>query len=184
MTTSYKNFWALNVDEAVVAGILRGAAGKNPEVFMPLNAQMKGIDLVLVNTERRKIALIQVKGSRAYEPRHSETKRFGEGSGGWFYFPARVIQNSVADYFIFLIYVLEQTPATGRRGIVPHTITIPTRTLRKLVERHKKLHGGKYSFYFRINPAKEEAVDDRDKVYMVSEYLDEKGILKVIKSLK
>ena len=61
MSHAYKNFWSLNTDEAVVTGILRGSTEKNTEVLMPINAQMKDIDLVLYNVENRKNITIQVK---------------------------------------------------------------------------------------------------------------------------
>jgi hypothetical protein len=43
MNKSYKNFWSLNTDEAVVTGILRDETPKEVEVLMPLNAQMKAL---------------------------------------------------------------------------------------------------------------------------------------------
>ena len=82
MGKAYKNFWSLNTDEAVVAGILRDETTKNIEVLFPLNAQMKGVDLVLMNIENKKSVTVQIKGSRAYEPRKSEIKKYGAGSAG------------------------------------------------------------------------------------------------------
>ncbi len=82
MGVSYKNFWSLNTDEAVVAGILRNKTKKEIEVLMPLNAQMKGVDLYLINTKTKKVATIQVKGSRAYEPQIREVREYGHGSAG------------------------------------------------------------------------------------------------------
>ena len=75
MGIAYKNFWSLNTDEAVVAGILRNATSKDVEVLMPLNAQMKGVDLYLLNIKTKNIITIQVKGSRAYEPQKAEAKK-------------------------------------------------------------------------------------------------------------
>ena len=46
--TAYKNFWSLNTDEAVVTGILREHTPKEIDVLMPINAQMKDIDLGLL----------------------------------------------------------------------------------------------------------------------------------------
>lgn len=54
MGVAYKNFWSLNTDEAVVSGILRDQTNKNLEVLMPMNAQMKGVDLVLMNVDTKK----------------------------------------------------------------------------------------------------------------------------------
>lgn len=185
MGKAYKNFWSLNVDEAIVSGILRDATPKNIEVFMPLNAQMKDIDLIIMNTKNKRTLTIQVKGSRAYEPKRNEIKKFRDGSSGWFFFPKKSIEKSTADYFIFLIYVLEDFLKTGRRRIMPHTIIIPTKEIKRLCKKYKIAHGNKrYSFDFWINPLKKQAFDTRDKKYYVNKYLDKEGINKLIHSLK
>jgi hypothetical protein len=68
MTKSYKNFWSLNTDEAVVSTLIRDFFDKNNvEVFMPLNAQMKDIDLILINMESQKVISLQVKGSKGFD---------------------------------------------------------------------------------------------------------------------
>ena len=77
MGIAYKNFWSLNTDEAVVSGILRDQTDKNIEVLMPMNAQMKGVDLVLMNVNTKKAITIQVKGSKAFEPKKNELKLVG-----------------------------------------------------------------------------------------------------------
>lgn len=184
MGKAYKNFWSLNTDEAVVTGILRDETHKNFEVLMPINAQMKNVDLVLMNMKNKKIATIQVKGSRAYEPRENEVKKFGDGSGGWFFFHKKLIHNSTADYFIFLVYILSQSKKTGRRHIRPHTITIPTKQLQELCKKYKKATSDRYSFYFWINPTEKRAFDWRDKNYDVSGYLDNRGFEKLNRKLK
>lgn len=177
MGCSYKNFWSLNTDEAVVIGILRNSIQKNMEVLIPLNAQMKDVDLVLMDMIGKKTFKIQVKGSRAYEPKKSEILKYGNGSCGWFYFEKDVIFKSTADYFIFLIYVLEEDKKIGRRIIAPHILTIPTDELKELCEKHKKTgKGNRYNFFFWINPYKKEALEFRDKKYDVSKYLDKKGL--------
>ena len=184
MGKAYKNFWSLNTDEAVVTGILRSETSKGVEVLMPINAQMKGIDLVLMNIATKKSISIQVKGSKAYEPTKKESDKFGFGSTGWFFLHMDVIQKATADYFIFLVYVIEQSLKTGRRHIKPHTITIPTAKIKELSEKYKKPHPNNYSFYFWVNPEKEEAFDFKDTLYDVSEYLDSKGFEKIGLELK
>jgi hypothetical protein len=177
MGKAYKNFWSLNTDEAVVAGILRYETGKDIEVFMPLNAQMKGIDLVLINQKNKKIVSVQVKGSRAYDPNKSQIKKYGEGSAGWFYFSKDVIDKAIADYFIFLVYVIDVSLKEGRRVITPHTITIPTKKLKELVNKNKKLSKNRYNFFLWVNP-KEKIVFDfrqKDKIYHFSDFLDKSG---------
>lgn len=175
MGRAYKNFWSLNTDEAVVTGILRENASKDADVLMPINAQMKDIDLVLMNFKNRKTATIQVKGSKAYEPTKNETKKNGEGSNGWFFLKEEVVHESKADYFIFLVYVISEDKKDGRRYIEPHTITIPTSKLKELCLKYKKPHPDRYSFYFWVNLNKKVAFDWRDEQYDLTEYLDKTG---------
>ena len=181
MGISYKNFWSLNPDEAVVTGILRNFFKKEVGVFMPLDAQFKNIDLILINLKNRKSATLQVKGSRAYEPKKSETKRFGYGSAGWFYLKEETIMKCGADYFIFLVYVLRDDPEKGRRHTEPHIIIIGTKELQKIVS-NKNLLGGRYSFFIWINPKEKQAFDFREEksnVINLSDYLNENGLVRL-----
>ncbi|MBF0523358.1 MAG: hypothetical protein HQL24_09940 [Candidatus Omnitrophica bacterium] len=176
MGRAYKNFWSLNVDEAVVTGILRDNLNKNVAVFMPASAQMKNVDLALINVVSKKIITVQVKGSRAYEPRKSEVANFGEGSAGWFLLKSSVIHDCSADFFIFLIYVLEENKKSGRRDIVPHTITIPAQELQRLCLLHKrKAKGNRYNLIIWINPKKKKAFDTQDRRFDLSDFLDNSG---------
>ncbi len=183
MGIAYKNFWSLNTDEAVVTGLLRNYTPKNVEVLMPINAQMKDIDLVLMNVSNKKLKTIQVKGSKAYEPKKKEVKMFGDGSTGWFFLKKDIIHRSEADYFIFLVYVITEDKKTGRRIIENHTITIPTKKLQGLCKKYKTPHPDRYSFYFWVNPQKKIAFEFRDKKFDVTEYLDKKGFDKLNKNM-
>ena len=102
---SYRNFWSLNTDEAVVTGILRDETSKDVEVIMPINAQMKDIDLVLMNmkNKRKRYTTIQVKGSKAFEGSPTQILNYGYGSYGFIDVPSKAIESSIADYFIFII---------------------------------------------------------------------------------
>ncbi len=172
---AYKNFWSLNTDEAIVSGILRDKTDKNLEVLMPMNAQMKGVDLVLMNVLTKKSITIQVKGSKAFEPKPSLIKKCGYGSNGWFFLNKDVVMAATADYFIFLIYVIEENEKIGRRTLSPHSVVIPTSKLQELTRSYKRIHGVGYSYYLWVNPKSKEAFDFRDEKYYVSEYLDQKG---------
>ncbi len=193
MTVSFKNFWSLNTDEAVVTGLLRDAVTKDVEVLMPLNTQMKGVDLVIMNVKTKKVITLQVKGSKAYEPGEESTAVYGDGSTGWFFLNTDTIHKATADYFIFLVYVIEQSSRTGRRYIKPHTITIPVEVLSILSKKHKTPHkvksgGSRYSYYLWVNPSEKKAYDVREakegNKYDVSEYLDEKGFEKLNRILE
>ncbi|PJA90302.1 MAG: hypothetical protein CO137_00590 [Candidatus Magasanikbacteria bacterium CG_4_9_14_3_um_filter_32_9] len=183
MGIAYKNFWSLNTDEAVVSGILRDQTDKNIEVLMPMNAQMKGVDLVLMNVNTKKAITIQVKGSKAFEPKKNELKLYGHGNIGWFFLDEKTILNATAEYFIFLVYIIEENVKIGRRTLSPHSIVIPTEKLQKLTREYKKIHGKRYSYYFWVNPKTKEAFDIRDKHFYVSEYLDEIGYEKLNKKV-
>ena len=130
---------------------------------MPMNSQMKDVDLFLMNITKKKSVSIQVKWSRAYEPKKSEIEKYGDGSAGRFFLKKDTIQKSTADYFIFLIYVIYEKSKLGRRIIEPHTITIPTKKLKQLCLKYKTPHPDRYSFYFRINPKKKIAFDFREE---------------------
>jgi len=154
---------------------------------MPLDAQFKDIDLILVNLKNRKTATLQVKGSRAYEPRKSETKRFGYGSAGWFYLKEETIMKCEADYFAFLVYVLRDNPEKGRRHTEPNIVIINTRELQKLCS-NKILSNKRYNFFIWINPKEKKSFDFREEnskgIIDLSSYLNENGLEKLRDSLK
>lgn len=179
MSVAYKNFWSLNTDEAVVCGILRNETVKNIEVLMPMNAQMKGIDLVLMNIDTKKAITIQVKGSRAYEPKKSELNKYGYGNCGWFRLNDKTVNGATADYFIFLVYIIEENEKIGRRTLSPHSIIIPTKKLQELTKKYKK----GFDYLFWVNPKAKEAFDIRDKQFFVNDYLDKVGFQKINKEL-
>jgi hypothetical protein len=182
---SYKNFWSLNTDEAIVSGILRSQTSDKMEILMPMNAQMKGIDLVLMNVKNKKATTIQVKGSRAYEPKKNDSKKYGQGNAGWFALERKTVFEASADFFCFLVYVIEEDTKIGRRILKPHIITIPTKKLQSLTKKHKgEITKGKYNYYFWVNPETKEALNTRDEVFYISEYLDEKGCLKLEEATK
>lgn len=155
---------------------------------MPLNSQMKDVDLILMNMNNKKSVSIQVKWSKAFEPGKKDTEKYWDGSLGWFFLKKDTIQEATSDYFVFLVYVIHQSIKTGRRTIKPHTLTIPTDILKTLCLKHKTPHPDRYSFYFWINPTRKTACDIREKDeenrYDVSDYLDVKGIKQMNDILK
>lgn len=185
MARSYKNFWSLNTDETVTVGLLRDATPKKLEVFFPANAQMKNIDLLLMNMENKKAATMQVKGSRAYEANKNVKKRYKIESVGWCQFKKDVIYKNTANYFIFLVYVIEEIEKAGRRTISPHILTIPTIELVELCDKYKKIgETGNLNFYFGIKPERKEALEFRDNKFDMSQYLNQSGTDKLIKTLQ
>ncbi|MCX6756249.1 MAG: hypothetical protein NTX85_02835, partial [Candidatus Nomurabacteria bacterium] len=186
------NFWSLNTDEAVVTGILRSNLNKDVEVFMPLNSQMKDVDLALVNVKSKKTLTIQIKGSKAYKPTKSEINKHGQGSNTFISVKKEAIKNSTADYFIFLLHIIEQfdKDENGRLYIEPYTVIIPTKELINKLENYKNVSSsGAYRFYFWVNPRKSEVFEWRDlkiqdQYGYYNEFLDEKGFEKLNNNLK
>lgn len=157
-----KNFWSLNVDEALVADKLqRELKKRNYEVFFPVRSQLKDIDLIAFNLKTKKSYTIQVKGSRTYEPQEREVLRYGEGRASWITIKHDSIFNTKnhVDYFIFIIH-LEVKKAT-KRDIKLNYIVIPTLDLKKIVKKSQKLirGGKKYHFSFWINPKLNKVID-------------------------
>ena len=176
----------MNTDEVVVAGKLRDFFREDVEITMPLNAQLKDIDLVAVNLKNRKVATIQVKGSRAYEPSESEKDDFGDGSAGWFFLDQKKIEESTADFFVFLVYVIVEKEKQGRRYFEPHFITVKTERFNELCKQYKILHT-RYSFYIWISPAAKKAFDFRDEKARgrmdLSVYLDDRELEQIKREL-
>lgn len=181
---SIRNFWSLNQDEAVVSSLLRDNL-KDVEVYMPLNSQMKDIDLALIGSKNKKTITIQVKGSKTFKPEKKGIKEYGEGSGGWIQVKKDSIKNSVADYFVFQLYAIEQCDIEiGRLIVEPYVIIIPTKELIIKLEKYKNASkSGVYHFYFWVNPKKKEVFDYRDlknkgkgNSEHFDEFLNEKGL--------
>jgi|GEM_PF-767604 len=185
MGVAYKNFWSINTDEAVVAGHLRCFLPKHVEIFMPLNAQMRDVDLLAHNFRNKKTISIQVKGSRAYEPQKKEKEIYGDGSATWFMFKREVIDQSTADYFIFLHYIIEESISRGRRRIEPHLVIIPTTILKDKIRKNGYVvRGNRYALYTWVNPKTRKAFGIHKNNIDFTPYLDKKGIKVFIKELQ
>lgn len=186
---SYKNFWSLNVDEAVVAGKVQEAFRKQAHVFFPLNAQLKDVDLLITNLRNRKSISIQVKGSKAFEPSPSQIEKYGEGSVGWFFIPKGKIGKCSADYFIFLLHIISDDFSKGknRKRLTTHLLTIKPSALSRICSERKILHGN-YSFYIWVDPKRKRAFDFRDSnkkgIINLTKYLDETGLRQIRKQLR
>jgi hypothetical protein len=181
--TSYRNFWAMNVDEAIVAGNLQREFRGRAEVFFPLNAQLEGVDLLLVNLENKKAVSLQVKGSKAFVPQSRGDKmRYGSNSVGWFRIPKKNITKSRADYFVFLCHVFAPDQIKGRMVFATHMITVPSQRLRTICK--AKRPGRFVHFYMVVTP--EKTVSDRrqKKPIPFTEFLDARGLVPIWKKLK
>ncbi len=184
---SYKNFWSLNVDEAIVAGKLQDYFKKSAQVCIPLNAQLKDVDLLVFVHKKRKGISIQVKGSKAYEPNKAQRQKYGD-SVGWFFIEGRKIKQSMADFFVFLVHVISDSlKGANKKVITTHLITLTPDDLYKICRKKKVLHK-RYSFYFSIDPINKTAIEHRDAggkgIIYFTKYLDEKGLKQLEGRLK
>lgn len=172
-----KNFWSLNVDEALVSDKLQDEFKKQGyEVFFPLRTQLKDIDLILMNLKTKKTYTIQVKGSRTYKPQKREVEKFGEGQSGWIGIKKKSIfepQNHI-DFFILLIHL--EKHGDIKREIELHYLVIPYKEFKELlIKSNKKLRKGDiYDFFIWVNPKEKKATDfeEWDNQIDLSKYLN------------
>ena len=185
MPSTYRSFLTLNMDEAVVAGKVRDFFKGDVEVFVPLNAQLKDIDLVAYNLKNKKAATLQVKGSRAYEP-SAMGRDFDNGSAGWFSLDKEKTEGSTADFFVFLVNVIAELERSVRRNLESHFITVRTATFKELCKQYKPPKP-RYDFYIWVNPRSKLAFDFRDEKkkgrMWLTDYLDDRGLAQVGKAL-
>lgn len=133
-----KNFWSLQVDEAIVAEKIKTL--KEVEAFFPVNSQLKDIDLIVFNLKTHRVKTVQVKSSRSWK------------SEGYEYsgqrIPINKINPNLVDFFIFSCYFLTLTK--NQRKITPHYVVIPTKELLDRIKKTKVVKNGicKFSFNF------------------------------------
>ncbi|EKD94261.1 MAG: hypothetical protein ACD_26C00145G0004 [uncultured bacterium] len=177
-----KNLWSLNIDELLVADKLKNFFKKGEyEVFFPLNSQMKGIDLILLNLKNNKVITLQVKGSRTWDPKKSEVKRYGEGSAAWF----RLDKNSVfksknkIDFYILALHCFHD--ADHKKEIVINYLIIPTRQFRIICSKKTLRKGGYYHFFIWIDCKNSRTFDfnnSANRVIPLSKYLNNWKLIK------
>lgn len=173
-----KNFWALNVDELLVADKLKSVLKKTEyEVFFPLNSQMKGIDLMLINLKNNKSRSIQIKGSRTWDSNKAERARYGEGGAAWFRIDKASIfkpQNKV-DFYVFVLHNF--VDGDYRREIKVDYLIIPEANFRNICQKKKVGKGNYYHFFIWIDHKDKRAFDFRHKQIMLSKYLNNWDLL-------
>jgi len=154
-----KNLWSLNVDEAIVADRLneyfRKIKNKDFQVFFPINSQLKGIDLIIYNTETHKTKTVQVKGARSYKGKDHEEY-------GWHKVKSDDINPEKIDFFIFVTYFTKNTKT--KVDIELSFMIIPTSKLLEIVTKDKKVQrsakdikskkSGAYHFSFNLSDGK------------------------------
>ncbi len=159
-----KNFWSLNVDEAILSDKLNKKLGSNYQIFFPVNSQLKDIDLIIYNLQSGNTKAIQVKGSRSYEPRKSEVKRYGDGRTTWNVISGESVFNpeNQVDFFVFVLHVDEIT--TKKRQIIQQYLIIPIEDFRKLTKKKQVRSNGMYHYFFWIRHDGKEVLEINNKV--------------------
>lgn len=177
-----KNFWALNVDELLVSDQLKYHFKKiEYEVCFPLNAQMKDIDLILLNLKTNKAKTIQVKGSRTYEPQKSEVKRYGDGSAAWFRIGKKSIFSSSnkVDYYIFVLHSF--IDGLIKKEIKIDYLIIPINDFYKYCNQKIARKGDFYHFIIWVDSKGKRSFDfreDKGSPIALSRYLNNWELLK------
>jgi len=171
-----KNFWSLQVDEAIVAEEIKYRLGKGYEVFFPINSQLKDIDLIVYNLRKRKSKTIQVKSSRTYdwinEQGINEQRSWHQVKENSIFKPKNKI-----DFFIFIWHIIKET--RKNRSMEHAFLVIPTEDLKKKVKKKKMTKDKTYHFAFWTN-LKDKANEARNpKSYEIdfSEFLDKFNLL-------
>lgn len=137
-----KNLWSLQVGEAIVAEEMQKHLPKHFQVFIPLNNQLKNVDLIVSNLNSQKFLTLQVKESREYHKGKAD---------GWFTIPKNKVmtkKNSV-DFYVFLIYSAKPT----KTKFVHHTdfIIVPASVLKKKSKNKKPTKKGILHYYFCVS---------------------------------
>lgn len=144
-----KNMWSLPAGEVICADLIKKNLGRDYEVFIPLNNQLKDFDLLVINKKNKKVNTIQVKESREYD--------VGEANG-WFEVSSNKVKNEVADIYMFLIYTAQEYK--NKRRMECRVLIVPSNVLLKKSEKKKIGKDNNYTYDFKIG--EKEAFENRD----------------------
>jgi hypothetical protein len=173
-----KNFWSLNVDEAIVADKLRTEFGKDYEVFFPVNSQLKDIDLIVYNLKTQKSISIQVKASKTHQGKKG-TRKFGKPNS-WSVINTSSIFNTTnkIDFIVFVIY--DENLTNKNRNIIQHFLIIPMKDFQKITKKDKKERkAGCYHYSFIVDEKQVLEINNtQDKTIDFSKYLNNWKLIK------
>lgn len=140
MTKQIKNFWSLNVDEALVANWLKEKL-KDCEVFFPVNFQFPDVDLIVYNSITTKTITIQVKSSQSYWEFDDESDQHYWASAQKFNLSK--VDSDKVDFFIFSCYYSVSSKnvnnKTGPRNMKNYFVVFSTKKLKEYITKYKKL---------------------------------------------
>jgi hypothetical protein len=177
-----KNLWSLSIDEALAADVIKRELGKKDyEVFFPVNAQLKDVDLVLLNLKKMKVSTMQVKGSRTYEPKESQRKKYGEGCAAWITINKKSIfkPSNKVDFFIFVLHSM--IDGLIKKEIKINYLVVPINDFRKVASKKVVRGGNKYHFFVWVDTKGKRSFDFNNKggkTIQLSKFLNNWKLLK------
>ena len=164
-----KNFWSLQVGEVIVADLIKKNLGKDYTIFMPLDNQLKSIDLVLVNLRTKKLSTIQVKESREF------TQFLGNG---WIIVNKEKVDNLVADFYTFVIY--RTVEHDHQVKIKPEIIIVPSKILKERSASKRVVKNKDYYYFFKVgNGIAYDDHEGRNRKIDYSDCLNNFDLLKI-----
>ena len=176
-----KNFWSLNVDEAIIADKIGKEMGEEYQVFFPVNSQLKDIDLIIHNLKTGKSKSIQVKGSRTYDTKRTVVKEMGSAKTSWNVISGSSIfePTNKIDFFIFVMH--QEEYLKDKRKMIQNYVIIPITDFRKITKNQKdsRKNGAFYHYSFAIKDQQLfECNNKKGKVIDFSKYLNNFDLLK------
>ena len=158
-----KNFWSLNVDEALVANWLKqkDTLGSDYEIFFPINAQLEYVDLIVFNKNNQKTVTIQVKSSQSYLVKDEPEDYWSSGHD----IQLEKIDPDKVDFFIFTCYYpkLPKKKTGNSRDITKYFVVFQTSKLKDYVMKVKELKlikSKRIPFNFCIYPADKKLYEE------------------------
>jgi hypothetical protein len=125
-----------------------------PKLNVWIPSKDTGVDLLISNQSNSKSISLQVKLSRDYRSYHSSDQFESSLTvGGWFTLKHLKIEQSIADYWVFIL-------VSHDKKVKPrHIVISPKELLKKLVAVHKK--STSYNFYLWLRDHDQLALDGR-----------------------
>jgi hypothetical protein len=170
-----KNFWSLEVGEAIVAEKLKTEL-KDYEVFFPVKG--RALDLVLIkdiDKKKRKAITIEVKSSRDYANKNKDVR------GHWITISDKRMNEykNRADYFIFFI-PSQEISEESKPKVRKHFLVIPVNDMFNLLKKNKITPDKNKNYQFGVchNLKTGEVFDDRLKGVKYTRYLDRWDLIK------
>jgi len=176
-----KNFWSLNVDEALVANWLKEKL-KECEVFFPVNFQFPYVDLIVYNSKNKNTTTIQVKSSQIYSEKDKESDQHYWSSGHDF--GLSKVDSDKVDFFIFScyypIFLKNVNNKTGLRNIENYFVVFSTKELEKYIKKYKNSKIKKqgrigFSFYIWLPNSRKKGGELCEEWYIKTQYENDRA---------